>query len=69
MVECLKQIIREYRSLEPSSGLPPRRVVIGGLPGKVSVVTGVKRSEIRFLSEAIGRTGGGGEDHRCLAHR
>jgi predicted AAA+ superfamily ATPase len=44
MIECLKQIIREYQTLEPPSGLLPRRIAIGGLPGKVSVVTGVKGS-------------------------
>jgi len=53
MVEYLKRIIREYQSLEPPGGLPPRRVVIGGLPGKVSVLPRVKGSEIRSLSEAM----------------
>lgn len=44
MIECLKRIIREYQNLEPSGELLPRRVAIGSLPGKVSVVTGVKGS-------------------------
>jgi len=44
MIECLKQIIREYQNLEPPDGLLPRRVAIGSLPGKVSVVTGVSGS-------------------------
>lgn len=44
MIECLKRIITEYQSLEPSDGLLPRRVAIGSLPGKVSVVTGVRGS-------------------------
>lgn len=42
MIECLKRIIREYQSLEPPDGLLPRCVAIGSLPGKVSVVTGVR---------------------------
>jgi len=44
MIECLKQIIREYQNLEPPDGLLPRRVAIGSLPGKVSMVTGVRGS-------------------------
>ena len=44
MIECLKRIIREYQSLEPPGGLLPRRVAIGSLPGKVTVVTGVRGS-------------------------
>lgn len=44
MIECLKQIIREYQSLDPLDGLLPRRVAIGSLPGKGSVVTGVRGS-------------------------
>ncbi|KAA6185859.1 ATP-binding protein [Thiohalocapsa marina] len=44
MIECLKRIIREYQNLEPPEGLLPRRVAIGSLPGKVSVVTGVRGS-------------------------
>ncbi|AQU99881.1 AAA family ATPase [Desulfococcus multivorans] len=44
MIECLKRIIREYQSLEPPDGLLPRRVAIGSLPGKVTVVTGVRGS-------------------------
>lgn len=44
MIECLKRIIREYQNLEPPGGLLPRRVAIGSLPGKVSVVTGVTGS-------------------------
>ena len=44
MIECLKRIIREYQNLEPPGGLQPRRVAIGSLPGKVSVVTGVRGS-------------------------
>jgi hypothetical protein len=44
MIECLKNIIREYQNLEPPEGLLPRRVAIGSLPGKVSVVTGVRGS-------------------------
>lgn len=44
MIECLKRIIHEYQSLEPPGGLLPRRVAIGSLPGKVSVVTGVRES-------------------------
>lgn len=44
MIECLKRIILEYQNLEPLSGLLPRRVAIGSLPGKVSVVTGVRGS-------------------------
>jgi len=44
MIECLKRIIREYQNFEPPGGLLPRRVVIGSLPGKVSVVTGVRGS-------------------------
>jgi len=44
MIECLKRIICEYQNLEPPGGLLPRRVAIGSLPGKVSVVTGVKGS-------------------------
>ncbi len=44
MIECLKRIIREYQNLEPPDGLLPRRVAIGSLPGKVSVVTGVRGS-------------------------
>ena len=44
MIECLKRIIREERNFEPPSGLQPRRIAIGSLPGKVSVVTGVRGS-------------------------
>ncbi len=44
MIECLKRIIREYQNFEPPGGLLPRRVAIGRLPGKVSVVTGIKGS-------------------------
>jgi len=44
MIECLKRIIREYQNLAPPDGLFPRRVAIGSLPGKVSVVTGVRGS-------------------------
>lgn len=44
MIECLKRVIREYQNLEPPGKLLPRRVAIGSLPGKVSVVTGVKGS-------------------------
>jgi GTPase SAR1 family protein len=44
MIECLKRIIREYQNLELPGGLLPRRVAIGSLPGKVSVVTGVRGS-------------------------
>lgn len=44
MIECLKRIIREYQNLEPPDALLPRRVAIGSLPGKVSVVTGVRES-------------------------
>ncbi len=44
MIECLKRIIREYQTLEPPGELLPRRVAIGSLPGKVSVVTGVRGS-------------------------
>lgn len=44
MIECLKRIICEYQNLEPSGGLLPRRVAIGSLPGKVSVLTGVRGS-------------------------
>jgi len=42
MIECLKRIVREDQSLEPPCGLLPRRFAIGCLPGKVSVVTGVR---------------------------
>jgi hypothetical protein len=41
MIECLKRIIIGYQNLEPPAELLPRRVAIGSLPGKVSVVTGV----------------------------
>ncbi|WP_432822561.1 ATP-binding protein [Trichloromonas sp.] len=44
MIECLKRIIREYQNLEPPGGLLPRRVTIGSLPRKVSVVAGVSGS-------------------------
>ncbi|MEE4602303.1 MAG: ATP-binding protein [Desulfobacteraceae bacterium] len=44
MIECLKQIIHEYQNLELPDGLLPRRVAIGSLPGKVSVITGVRGS-------------------------
>jgi len=44
MIECLKRIISEHQNLEPAGGLLPRRVAIGSLPGRVSVVTGVKGS-------------------------
>jgi predicted AAA+ superfamily ATPase len=44
MIECLKRIITEYQNLEPPGELLPRRVAIGSLPGKVSVVTGVRGS-------------------------
>lgn len=44
MIDCLKRIITEYHNLEPPDGLLPRRVAIGSLPGKVSVVTGVRGS-------------------------
>ena len=44
MIECLKRIIREYQNLEPPNEQLPRRVAIGSLPGKVSVVTGVRGS-------------------------
>ena len=44
MIECLKRIITEYQNLEPPDGLLPRRVAIGSLPGKVSMVTGVRGS-------------------------
>lgn len=44
MIECLKRIIREYQNLDPPDGLLPRRVAIGSLQGKVSVVTGVRGS-------------------------
>lgn len=60
MIECLKRIIREYQNLEPPGGLLSRRVAIGSLPGKVSVVTGVRgcgkttllRQRIRQLIES-----------------
>lgn len=60
MIECLKRVIREYQNLEPPSGLVPRRVAIGCLPGKVSVVIGGKgggkttllRQRIRQLIES-----------------
>lgn len=44
MIECLKRIIIEYQNLAPPVGLLPRRAAIGSLPGKVSVVTGVRGS-------------------------
>jgi predicted AAA+ superfamily ATPase len=44
MIECLKRIITEYQNLEPPGELLPRRVAIGSMPGKVSVVTGVRGS-------------------------
>lgn len=44
MIECLKRIIREYQNLETPGELLPRRVAIGSLTGKVSVVTGVRGS-------------------------
>ena len=44
MIECLKRIILEYQNLDLPDGLLPRRVAIGSLPGKVSVVTGVRGS-------------------------
>ena len=44
MIERLKRIIHEYQNLEPPGELLPRRVVIGSLPGKVSVITGVRGS-------------------------
>lgn len=44
MIECLKRIIREYQNLEPQGGLLARRVAIGSLPGKVTVVTEVRGS-------------------------
>jgi len=44
MIECLKRIIIEYQNLEPPGELLPRRVAIGSLPGKVSVVTGIRGS-------------------------
>ncbi len=44
MIDCLKRIIREYQNLELPGGLLPRRVAIGSLPGKVSVVNGVRGS-------------------------
>ena len=44
MIECLKRIIRKYQNLEPPVELLPRRVAIGSLPGKVSVITGVRGS-------------------------
>jgi len=44
MIACLKRIIREYQNLEPPGGLLPWRVAIGSLPGKVSMVTGVRGS-------------------------
>jgi len=54
MIECLKRIIREYQSLEPPDGLLPRCVAIGSLPGKVSVVTGVRGSgKTTLLRERI----------------
>ncbi|MCG9075450.1 ATP-binding protein [Laribacter hongkongensis] len=54
MIECLKRIIREYQNLEPPGGLLPRRVAIGSLPGKVSVVTGVRGSgKTTLLSQRI----------------
>jgi predicted AAA+ superfamily ATPase len=44
MIECLKRIIHEYQNLALPVGLLPRRAAIGSLPGKVSVVTGVRGS-------------------------
>ncbi|WP_430754841.1 ATP-binding protein [Magnetovirga frankeli] len=44
MIECLQRIIIEFQILELPGGLLPRRVAIGSLPGKVSVVTGVRGS-------------------------
>ena len=44
MIECLKRIIRECQNLEPPGELLPRRVAIGSLQGKVSVVTDVRGS-------------------------
>jgi len=44
MIECLKRIITEYQNLEQPCRLLPRRVAIGSLPGKASVVTGVRGS-------------------------
>lgn len=57
MIECLKRIIHEYQKLEPRRGLLPRRVAIGSLPGKVSVVTGVKgSSKTSLLHQRIRRS-------------
>ena len=44
MIECLKRIITEYQNLAPADGQVPRRVAIGSLTGKVTVVTGVRGS-------------------------
>jgi predicted AAA+ superfamily ATPase len=44
MIDCLKSIILEDQNLEPPTGLLPRRVAIGSLPGKVSLVSGVQGS-------------------------
>jgi len=55
MIECLKRIIHEYQYLEPPSALLPRRVAIGSLPGKVSVVTGVRGSGKTTLASIIGQ--------------
>lgn len=49
MIECLKRILHEYQGLEPPDGLLPRRVAIGSLPAKVSVVTGVRGSGMTTL--------------------
>jgi predicted AAA+ superfamily ATPase len=54
MTECLKRIIREDQNLEPPDGLLPRRVTIGSLQGKVSVVTGVRGiGKTTFLRQRI----------------
>ncbi|MFH1998766.1 MAG: AAA family ATPase, partial [Planctomycetota bacterium] len=61
MIECLKRIIREYQRLEPPGGLLPRRVAIGSLQGKVSVVTGVRVSgKTTLLRERIRQLIGSG---------
>lgn len=53
MIECLNQIILEYQNLEPPGGLLPRRVAIGSLPGKVSVVTGILTNRDSLLENLV----------------
>ena len=69
MIERLKRVILEYQDLEPPGGLLPWRVAIGSLPGKVSVVTGVRGSgKTNLLHQRIRQLIESGVPHKNILY-